>query len=50
MVFVVKMEYSILLVPDSSPQAFGGISFYSSRGLEMSDLFCVLEDFSGGLV
>jgi hypothetical protein len=26
-VFVVKMGYPILLVPDSSPRAFGGISF-----------------------
>jgi hypothetical protein len=46
--FAMKMGYPILLVPDSSPRAFGGISFYSSRGLEMSDLFCVLKDFSGG--
>jgi hypothetical protein len=46
--FVVKMGYPILLVPNSSPRAFGGISFYSSKGLEMSDLFCVLKDFFGG--
>jgi hypothetical protein len=26
-IFVVKMGYPILLVPDSSPRAFGGISF-----------------------
>jgi hypothetical protein len=43
-----KMGYPVLLVPDSSPRAFGGISFYSSRGLEMSNLFCVLKVFFGG--
>jgi hypothetical protein len=46
--FVVKMGYPILLVPNSIPRAFGGISFYSSRGLEMSNLFCVLKVFLVG--
>jgi hypothetical protein len=39
-VLAVKIGYPILLVPNSSPRAFGGISkFYSSRGLEMNKQF-----------